>query len=179
MTIRAALLTILVVLAGCGADDRQTVIAGPPTTPARADGFASPLDPAEAAFTDGWRPPPPTTAPPRRTLAARPPRASRSATRRAQTPGTAGDVLACIRGGGRYGPGESGGNYRAVSPSGKYRGAYQADQRTWDGTWRRHGRPDLVGADPADASSADQDQFASHLYAERGTQPWPNRGRCG
>lgn len=63
---------------------------------------------------------------------------------------------------------ESGGNYGAVSPSGKYRGAYQFDQRTWQS----------VGGsgDPAAASPAEQDSRAAALYAKRGSQPW---GVCG
>jgi hypothetical protein len=64
---------------------------------------------------------------------------------------------------------ESGGNYRAISPSGKYRGAYQFDQRTWESMGG-------VG-DPADASAAEQDQLAMELYARRGKSPWPVCGR--
>lgn len=64
---------------------------------------------------------------------------------------------------------ESGGNYRAVNPSGKYRGAYQFDYRTWAG----------VGGsgDPAAASPAEQDLRAKMLYDRRGAQPWPVCGR--
>lgn len=59
---------------------------------------------------------------------------------------------------------ESGGNYSAVSRSGKYRGAYQFDSRTWQS----------VGGsgDPAAASPAEQDSRAAALYAKRGSQPW-------
>lgn len=59
---------------------------------------------------------------------------------------------------------ESGGNYGAVSRSGKYRGAYQFDQRTWQS----------VGGsgDPATASPSEQDQRAAALYAKRGSAPW-------
>jgi len=71
---------------------------------------------------------------------------------------------------------ESTGNYGAVSPGGKYRGAYQFDQRTWDSNAAASGRQDLVGRDPATASAADQDQMARDLYARRGNQPWG--GRC-
>jgi hypothetical protein len=64
---------------------------------------------------------------------------------------------------------ESGGRYNAVSASGKYRGAYQFDQRTWNG----------VGGtgDPAKASPAEQDKRAAILYSQRGTRPWPNCGK--
>lgn len=71
---------------------------------------------------------------------------------------------------------ESGGNY-ANKSNPKYRGAYQAAWTTWSDYWRRHGRPDLVGIDPADASVADQDSFAHGLYAESGARPWPQCGR--
>lgn len=70
---------------------------------------------------------------------------------------------------------ESGGRYDAVSRSGRYRGAHQWSRDTWNGVASRH-RPDLVGDDPAAASPADQDEMAGHLYAERGSQPWPTCG---
>lgn len=78
--------------------------------------------------------------------------------------------LACIR------HHESGGDYGAVSASGKYRGAHQWDRRTWDGVAARY-RPELVGVDPAGASPADQDEMAGHLLDERGLQPWPAPSR--
>ncbi len=64
---------------------------------------------------------------------------------------------------------ESSGNYAAVSSSGRYRGAYQFDQQTWES----------VGGtgDPADATPAEQDALAAKLFAERGAQPWPYCGR--
>jgi hypothetical protein len=64
---------------------------------------------------------------------------------------------------------ESSGNYRAVSPGGLYRGAYQFDLRTWE----------AVGGsgDPIDASPAEQDMRAQILYDRRGRQPWPLCGR--
>lgn len=71
---------------------------------------------------------------------------------------------------------ESDGNYQAVSPSGKYRGAYQFDQPTWDGTAQRAGRPDLAGVQPDHASPADQDAMAITLLHWRGSAPW--LGRC-
>lgn len=64
---------------------------------------------------------------------------------------------------------ESSGNYRAVSSSGKYRGAYQFDYRTWAG---------LGGTgDPAAAPPAEQDARAKLLYSQRGWRPWPVCGR--
>jgi hypothetical protein len=64
---------------------------------------------------------------------------------------------------------ESGGNYRAVSADGTYRGAYQFDVATWRG----------VGGsgDPAAASPAEQDARALMLYQQRGSSPWPSCGR--
>ena len=64
---------------------------------------------------------------------------------------------------------ESGGNHRAVSKSGKYRGAYQFDMRTW----RSVGG---VG-DPADAPLIVQTYYAHILYEDRGSRPWPRCGR--
>jgi hypothetical protein len=60
---------------------------------------------------------------------------------------------------------ESGGNYSAVSPDGRYRGGYQFDAQTWVS----------VGGsgDPALASPAEQDYRAQLLYSQRGGQPWP------
>lgn len=61
---------------------------------------------------------------------------------------------------------ESRGNYSIVSASGKYRGAYQFDRRTWAG----------VGGsgDPAAAPPYEQDYRALMLYRSRGGGPWPN-----
>jgi peptidoglycan hydrolase-like protein with peptidoglycan-binding domain len=61
---------------------------------------------------------------------------------------------------------ESGGNPRAVSPDGRYRGKYQFDQSTWE-AWGGNG-------DPAKARERTQDRVALRLYKARGTAPWPN-----
>ena len=71
---------------------------------------------------------------------------------------------------------ESDGNYGAVSPGGKYRGAWQFDQSTWDGAVARAGYPEWSGRDPATAPPGVQDAAAQQLYSERGNQPWG--GRC-
>lgn len=100
-------------------------------------------------------PPPPSPEPP-------PPAPKPvQATTAPQTP--AGGVLACIR---RY---ESRGNYRAVSPSGKYKGAYQFDLPTW--------RSVGGSGDPSRASVAEQDKRASILLSRRGLSPWPTPNR--
>ncbi|MDH3725089.1 MAG: transglycosylase family protein, partial [Thermoleophilia bacterium] len=60
---------------------------------------------------------------------------------------------------------ESGGNPRAVSPNGLYRGKYQFHPDTWQS---------LGGTgDPAAASEAEQDRIAAVLYARQGAGPWP------
>jgi hypothetical protein len=61
---------------------------------------------------------------------------------------------------------ESGGDPRAVSPDGKYRGKYQFSRETWRSVGG-HG-------DPAKASEYEQDKRALKLYKREGTRPWPN-----
>ena len=61
---------------------------------------------------------------------------------------------------------ESGGNPRAVSADGRYRGKYQFDMETW----RAMGGT----GDPADAPESTQDRLAIKLYRQRGTAPWGN-----
>jgi hypothetical protein len=61
---------------------------------------------------------------------------------------------------------ESGGNPRAISPDGTYRGKYQFDQQTWEANGG--------SGDPVDASESEQDRIAHKLYTARGTAPWPN-----
>jgi peptidoglycan hydrolase-like protein with peptidoglycan-binding domain len=63
---------------------------------------------------------------------------------------------------------ESGGNPRAVSPGGTYRGKYQFSRDTWR---------NLGGTgDPADAPEWLQDKLALKLYRQSGTAPWPSCG---
>ena len=63
---------------------------------------------------------------------------------------------------------ESGGNPRAVSPGGTYRGKYQFSRETWR---------NLGGSgDPADAPEWLQDRLALKLYRQSGTAPWPSCG---
>jgi len=70
---------------------------------------------------------------------------------------------------------ESTDDYQATNPSGKYRGAYQFDQPTWDGVAERH-FPWLAGLDPVDVEPWWQDAMTRALWSERGRQPWP---KCG
>jgi hypothetical protein len=64
---------------------------------------------------------------------------------------------------------ESGGNPRAVSASGMYRGKYQFSFATWR----------TVGGtgDPAQASETEQDRRAAMLYRRAGPGQWPVCGR--
>ena len=71
---------------------------------------------------------------------------------------------------------DSAGGYRAISPDGVYRGAYQFLRSTWNNVARAAGRADLVGVDPAAAAPADQDQLALFLFRHAGSAPWG--GRC-
>jgi uncharacterized protein YabE (DUF348 family) len=64
---------------------------------------------------------------------------------------------------------ESGGNPRAVSPNGLYRGLYQFSFSTW--------RSVGGSGDPADASPAEQTRRAQILYNRSGRSPWPVCGR--
>lgn len=67
---------------------------------------------------------------------------------------------------------ESGGNYATNTGNGYY-GAFQFEQRTWDGVVERMGRSDLVGVRASDVSPSVQNEAAAQLYSERGSQPWP------
>ena len=63
---------------------------------------------------------------------------------------------------------ESGGNPRALSPGGRYRGKYQFSLSTWH---------NLGGeGDPIDAAEATQDRIALKLYRRSGSAPWPSCG---
>jgi hypothetical protein len=61
---------------------------------------------------------------------------------------------------------ESGGDPRAVSPDGRYRGKYQFSRATWRALGGR--------GDPAAAPESVQDAMAAKLLAARGTSPWPS-----
>jgi soluble lytic murein transglycosylase-like protein len=59
---------------------------------------------------------------------------------------------------------ESGGNPRAVSATGKYRGLYQFSTSTWASVGGQ--------GDPIDASAAEQTARAQALYARGGAGQW-------
>ena len=65
---------------------------------------------------------------------------------------------------------ESGGNPRAVSPDGRYRGKWQFTRATWKGLGGK--------GDPARASEWTQDRLALKLYRREGTEPWGDCGRA-
>lgn len=71
---------------------------------------------------------------------------------------------------------ESGNRYNAVSANGRYRGAYQFNQGTWNGVASRN-FPWLVGQDPAQSAFFFQDAMARALIRESGRSPWPHCGR--
>ena len=63
---------------------------------------------------------------------------------------------------------ESGGNPRAVSVGGQYRGKYQFSRETWRALGGR--------GDPATAPEWLQDRLALKLYRRHSSTPWPNCG---
>lgn len=63
---------------------------------------------------------------------------------------------------------ESGGNPKAVSPNGMYRGKYQFSRDTW--------RTVGGSGDPAAAPEREQDRRAYTLFKRAGTSPWPHCG---
>ena len=72
---------------------------------------------------------------------------------------------------------ESANNYQSVSAGGRFRGAYQFSQSTWD--WvAAQVAPQLVGIDPIDAAPGDQDNMALNLYHMRGAGQWPVCGNA-
>ena len=67
---------------------------------------------------------------------------------------------------------ESTDNYRAVSRTGAYRGAYQFHRGTWDSVARQH-FPRYVGLDPVEAAPNVQDAMARALWSMTGPRSWP------
>lgn len=76
------------------------------------------------------------------------------------------DYLACVK------ETESRGDYAAVSPDGRFFGAYQIDQVTWNNTAQHAGLLDVDDIQPNLAAPADQDQLALALLEWQGTSPW-------
>jgi len=65
---------------------------------------------------------------------------------------------------------ESGGNPRAVSRGGHYRGKFQFSRSTW--------RAMGGSGDPAKAAESTQDRLAVKLYRRSGLKPWPACSRA-
>jgi Transglycosylase-like domain/Putative peptidoglycan binding domain len=108
----------------------------------------------------------------RRALRLKPFRASsviRPKRRRSSAPDSGGGLAGLPRALKRIAQCESGGNPRAVSPGGTYRGKYQFLRSTWK-AWGGRTR------DPINASEAHQDRVALKLYRAQGTRPWPSCG---
>ena len=67
--------------------------------------------------------------------------------------------------------------YNITNKSGKYMGAYQFDQRTWDSTAKTTGLTEFVGRKPHQTPAGVQDAMARGLYEQRGRNPWPKCGK--
>ncbi|MDQ3741655.1 MAG: transglycosylase family protein [Actinomycetota bacterium] len=65
---------------------------------------------------------------------------------------------------------ESGGNPKAVSPDGRYRGKYQFSRATWRSLGGK--------GDPAKAPEAEQDRLARLLMKRQGPSAWPTCSRA-
>lgn len=125
------------------------------TTVAKPKPKVTTKDAAPAASTT---PQPKPEAKPKVTVAAAPVNTTSTTSQKSEA-----ETLACIR------KVESDGNYRAVSPSGQYRGAYQMD----DDFWRTYGNDDSLAGHQEEASPAAQDAAAARGLRARGLAPWP------
>jgi hypothetical protein len=67
-------------------------------------------------------------------------------------------------------------NYQAEDQSHRFYGAYQFEQKTWDGLAEQMGWHELVGVRPDRAAPADQNDMALALYRREDAAPW--NGRC-
>lgn len=148
------------------ADRSETVSQPNPTIP------PAPAEPTASPPTPSPSPPAPTTPPPPGPTAAASP-APTETTAPAPAPPTEPTAAqwATLR------QCEAWGNYAVVSGNGKYFGAYQFSQGTWDNIARASGRSDLVGVRPSDASPADQDALALSLWRTSGWSSWPSCGK--
>ncbi|HVT78369.1 MAG TPA: transglycosylase family protein [Acidimicrobiales bacterium] len=151
-------------------------------TSAAASAAIVPSTTSTTSTTVAPPPPPPTTVPAPAPVEPPPsppaPRASRGGHRSPLVTAPIEVVLACLRGPWKGAPQESNGRYDAVSASGKYHGAYQFEQGTWNGVVYRLGWSDLIDVDPATVAPEIQDAAAAQLVRERGVQPWPRRDEC-
>lgn len=72
---------------------------------------------------------------------------------------------------------ESTDRYNITNKSGKYMGAYQFDQRTWNGAAQGNGLVELVNVKPHHAPPEAQDALARAVFEDRGRSPWPECGK--
>lgn len=72
---------------------------------------------------------------------------------------------------------ESTDQYHITNKTGKYMGAYQFDQRTWNGAAQGNGLVELVNVKPHHAAPEAQDALARAVYEDRGRSPWPKCGK--
>jgi len=100
----------------------------------------------------------------RRALKLRP--FSSSSVRRGKPKSAPGSTPAVLQ---RIAQCESGGDPTVVSRNGQYFGKYQFSKSTWKAQGGQ-------GANPAEASEAEQDRVALKLYKAQGTDPWPTCG---
>ena len=141
-----------------------------PANPPKAGPPLKPVKPAKAAPKPDARPeakpaPKPTPAP--AVNPAPKPQATAPVERNPwadSPPETESEKLACIRWV------ETRGDYRAVSPSGQYRGAYQMD----DNFWRYYGGSEELTGRHEKATPAEQDAVATRGLRDRGLEPWPS-----
>jgi hypothetical protein len=140
------------------------------------------VGPPEMAVLYQWYPEDPRSwelpKPPSKAAPSSKQRSSRSTRYRPAPEGSGGgDLLARIR------ACESGGDYSAVSASGKYRGAYQFSRATWasvapsDNPSTPEVDESTQYPDPATAPATEQDARAARLLARSGAGQWPVCGR--
>jgi hypothetical protein len=83
-------------------------------------------------------------------------------------------LLGCIR---KYETGHGWDTRGDYTANGRYKGAYQFAQSTWNEAARTSVHTDWIGRNPATAPHEIQDSLAGHLYRQQGLRPWPTPNR--